>query len=363
MIPYGRHTLEEDDIRAVAESLRSDWITQGPRVEAFERALAERCGAKEAVVFANGSLALLAAYTAAGLGPGCRFVVTPLTFAATVSAGLWLGAKPIFSDVEAETGNLDLEAARRADSAEVRALVSVDYAGLPVDYRALRGLCRERGWVFISDACHSLGAECQGGRVGSLADMTVFSFHPVKSITTGEGGAVLTDDPAYAGSLRTFRHHGIEKTSDYYQVRSLGINARLTDFQCALGLSQLAKVDRFLEARRQQAARYSQALASVRGLRLPSEPQDRRSAWHLYVVGVPVDRWALVREMRSQGVGIQVHYEPVYKQPYFREPFAPCPRAEAFYEHCMSLPIYPGLKAEEQDRVVETLSEALQALA
>ena len=242
-IPYGRQTIDEADLRAVAKALRSDWLTQGPRVAEFEAALARASGAAYAVAFSNGTAALQAAYAAAGLKSGDEFITTPLTFASTATAGLWQGARPVFADIDPATGNLDLKACEAALTSQTRALVPVDYAGLPADLEGFRALAKRKGLTLISDACHSLGATRRGKRVGSLADMTVFSFHPVKTITTGEGGAVVTDDAALRDRLASFRAHGIRKGADWeYFVDDMGLNYRLTDIQSALGLSQLKKL-------------------------------------------------------------------------------------------------------------------------
>jgi len=369
MIPYGRQTIEQDDIDAVVTSLKSDFLTQGPRVEEFETALAQYGGAAHAVVFANGTLALMAAYSAAGLSAGHSFVTTPLTFAATSSAGVWLGASPLFCDVSPQDGNLTLEALNQlSNAASAKLLVSVDFAGKPVDYDALREWCAQRKMLFISDACHALGASYKGKKVGGLADMTVFSFHPVKSITTGEGGAVLTNNKDLADKLRQFRHHGIKRTPDYYEVVSLGTNGRLTDFQSALGLSQLRKLDRFMELRRQWAQRYSELLSDAADFALPMEVPACESAWHLYQVRLTnpaliPQRWSIVRRLREAGIGAQVHYEMVSHQPYFVQNFrnaTPCPNAEHFSAAAISLPIYPTLKAEEVAEVCTVLKRVVK---
>lgn len=354
MIPYGRQTIEQDDLDAVAEVLRSDWLTQGPKVAEFEKALASYCGVKHAVAVANGTLALLAAYWAAGLEEGDELVTTPLTFAATASAALWLGAKPVFADVDPETGNLSPEAARKALTSKTKAVAPVDYAGRPVDYAAFKKL----GKLVISDACHSLGAKGVGA-----ADLTVFSFHPVKSITTGEGGAVVTDDDKLAQRLMTFRTHGITKRHpDWrYEIGELATNARITDFQCALGLSQLKKLDRFIARRKEIAAAYRRDLSGVEGLSLPPEGE---SAWHLYPVRVPASiRAAAFKKLREGGVGVQVHYVPAHTMPLFAKlgyPARLCPNAEAFYAGELSLPIYPTLTEADRKKVVEAVKAVMR---
>lgn len=367
-IPYGRQTIDDSDIQAVAEVLRSDWLTQGPKVQEFEEVLASCCGARYAVVFSSGTAALHGAYAAAGLGAGDELVTTPLTFAATANASLYLGSRPVFADVEEETGLLDPDAAEKAGTVRTKALVSVDYAGQPADYDRFRALCRRKGWVYISDACHSLGADYKGKKVGSLADMTVFSFHPVKSLTTGEGGAVLTSDENLYQKLKCFRQHGIVKQGiaaspgDWHcEMRMLGFNYRLTDIQCALGISQLKKLDHFITRRRRIAERYNESFKGIAGIRLLPGRKGCVSSWHLYPVRVP-GRAEVFKKLRQSGIGVQVHYAPVYQHPYYRSlgyEGALCSKAEAFYQGEISLPIFPLLSESDQDKVIEKLKEIM----
>lgn len=368
MIPYGRQSVDEDDVRAVAAVLRSDWLTQGPKVAEFERALASYCGVRHAVAFANGTLALQAAYFAAGVGEGDEVLTTPLTFAATASASLWFGAKPVFADVDRATGNLDPGAALRLVGRRTRALVPVDYGGRPADMAAFRALARRRKLVLISDACHSLGASQAGRKAGSLADMSVFSFHPVKSITTGEGGAVLTHDAAYARRLASFRTHGLtRRLPDWrYEFGALALNGRLTDFQSALGLSQLGKLDCFVAKRAAIAAAYARDLAGL-PLDLPPASAPGENAWHLYPVRLRLerlgaDRGRVYADLRDAGIGVQVHYIPVYFHPLYRKlgyRRGLCPEAERFYAEELSLPIFPGLTEAERGRVVAAVRAVL----
>jgi UDP-4-amino-4,6-dideoxy-N-acetyl-beta-L-altrosamine transaminase len=366
MIPYGRQSIDESDIQAVVDVLRSDWLTQGPRVAEFEAALASYCGAGHAVVVSNGTAALQAAYHAAGLGPGDEFVTSPLTFAATATAGLWQGAKPVFADVDPATGNLDPRAAEAAITPRTKALVPVDYAGRPADLAAFRSIARKRGLLLIEDACHALGADYGGRRVGTVSDLTAFSFHPVKPITTGEGGAVLTNDAAMRDKMLEFRMHGIRRGEDWlYSVESRGQNCRLTDLQCALGLSQLKRLDAFIARRREIARRYDAAFAGWTELELPPGPAEE-SAWHLYPVRLrgkhAAKRREAFRALRREGVGVQVHYIPVYWHPLYESlgyRRGQCPEAEKFYEGEISLPIFPDLTASRQDEVVRTLRRVL----
>jgi UDP-4-amino-4,6-dideoxy-N-acetyl-beta-L-altrosamine transaminase len=368
MIPYGRQSIDESDVRAVVETLRSDWLTQGPKVKEFEDALAAYGGAKHAVVFSNGTAALQAAYAAAGFAPGDEFVTSPLTFAATATAGLWQGAKPVFADVEPSTGNLCPKAAEAAITSKTKAIVPVDYAGRPANLAAFRDIAKRRNLVLIEDACHSLGADYGGRRIGSISDLTALSFHPVKPITTGEGGAVLTDDPAKRDAMVEFRTHGIRRGEDWlYDVESQGLNYRLTDLQCALGLSQLKRLDSFIAKRRDIARRYEQKLGAWSDLELPGGPVEE-SAWHLYPIrlrgALATKRRDAFRALRAAGIGVQVHYIPVYRHPLYRRLKAndDCPVAEDFYAREISLPIFPDLTIAQQDEVVATLRRVLDGL-
>ena len=368
MIPYGRQTIEDDDVAAVVEALRSDWLTQGPKVVEFEKALADYCGAKHAVAYSNGTAALQGAYFAAGLKAGDEVVTSPLTFAATATAAVWQGAKPVFADVDG-FGNLDPKAAAAAITPRTKVLSPVDFAGRPADIAAFRVLAKEKGLLVVEDACHSLGASVGGKKVGSLADMSVFSFHPVKGITTAEGGAVLTDDKALYDRLTEFRTHGIRRGEDWlYYVESQGLNYRLTDLQSALGITQLRKLDRFVARRRALAARYHEAFKSWDDVTTPAGPVDG-SAWHLYVLSLKgslgAKRAEAFRALRSAGIGVQVHYIPVYWHPFYeRMGFKKglCPKAEDFYSRCLSLPMYPTLTDAQQDLVVATVRKVLDGL-
>ncbi|UPT74520.1 MAG: UDP-4-amino-4,6-dideoxy-N-acetyl-beta-L-altrosamine transaminase [Elusimicrobiota bacterium] len=368
MIPYGRQTIEDDDVAAVVEALRSDWLTQGPKVAEFERALASYCGVKHAVAYSNGTTALQGAYFAANLQAGDEIVTTPITFAATATAAVWQGAKVVFADVGPD-GNLDPKAAEAAITSKTKVLAPVDFAGKPADLAAFRALAKKKGLLVVSDACHSLGAAQGGRKVGSLADMSVFSFHPVKGITTAEGGAVLTDDAGLAARLSEFRTHGIRRGEDWlYGVESQGINARLTDLQSALGITQLRKLDRFVARRRAIAARYHEKFRAWGDVEVPEGDVDA-SAWHLYVLrlkgALGARRAEAFRALRAAGIGVQVHYIPVYWHPFYERMGymkGLCPKAEDFYSRIVSLPIYPTLTDAQQDEVVATVRRVLDGL-
>jgi UDP-4-amino-4,6-dideoxy-N-acetyl-beta-L-altrosamine transaminase len=358
VIPYGRQSIDEDDIDAVVAVLRSDWLTQGPHVEEFEEALAARVGARHVVTFANGTAALHGAAAAAGLGPGDLVVTSPLSFAASATCARYVGATPGFVDVEAATMNLDL-----ASLPPCEAVVAVHYAGLPVDLAALPFRPR----VVIEDAAHALGAETPDGPVGScaLSDMCMFSFHPVKPITTGEGGAVSTNDDELAERLRRFRTHGMVRKPEvggwYYEIDSLGYNYRLTDIQAALGRSQLRKLDPFLDRRDAIARRYHELLAPL-PVELPAEAGPGwRHGRHLFPIRVD-DRDRVFAAMRERGIHVQVHFIPIYRHPLYADlrvdPSA-FPVTESAYARLLSLPLFPDLTEGEQDRVVENLADVL----
>ncbi len=358
MIPYGRQSIDDDDIDAVVRVLKGDWLTQGPQVTEFEDALAAKVGAGHAVAFSSGTAALHAAAAAAGLGPGDVVATTPLSFVASANCARYVGAGVAFVDIDPDTLNLDPTAV----PGDVDGLVVVHYAGLPVDLAALRSRPR----VVIEDACHALGASTPNGPVGNCArsDMCVFSFHPVKAITTGEGGAVTTADAGLAEALRRFRSHGTvphpEHGGWYYEVESLGFNYRLTDIQAALGLGQLGKLDRFVGRRRQLADRYRRLLADA-PLRLPPDaPTGFAHGWHLFAVRVG-DRRRIYDAMLAAGVGVQVHYVPIHRHPTYRNAVAPnaLPAADEAYEGLLSLPLFPDMTEDEQDTVVDCLRSAL----
>jgi perosamine synthetase len=357
-IPYGRQLIEDDDVAAVVEVLRGDWLTQGPSVDRFERALAERVEAGYAVAFASGTGALHAADAVAGLGPGTRMLTSPLSFVASANCGRYVGAEVGFADVHPLTLNLE-----PADvGADVDALVAVHYAGLPVDLARLA----HRPAVVIEDAAHALGAHTPDGPVGNCArsDLCVFSFHPVKSITTGEGGAVTTNSAELAQRLRRFRSHGIERRPEQggwaYEVTSLGFNLRLTDIQAALGTSQLAKLDRFVARREELAGRYRELLAGLPVTLPPDPPDGWRHARHLYPVRL-ADRAEVSAAMRAAGIGVQVHYVPIYRHPLWAAAGPPerFPATESAYAGLLSLPLHQGLTDAEQDRVVGALQVAM----
>lgn len=374
-IPYGRQIIDESDIDAVVATLRSPWLTTGPQVEAFEAEFSTYVAARNAVAVANGTAALHLAMLAAGIGPGDEVIVPAITFVATANAALYLGADVKFADIEPDTFLLDPRSARSLISDRTKAIVAVDYAGMPCDYASLRALSDEFGLILIGDASHAPGAEFGGSMVGSIADLTTFSFHPVKHLTTGEGGMVTTASDELAAKLRMLRAHGVATdfrkreaagTWEWDQVE-LGYNYRIADINCALGRSQLKKQHEWVESRRQIAQRYRDALADVPQLSTQEEPAGRRSAWHLFPVRITGPDSAAKRRnaftsMRSDGIGVNVHYRPVYLNSYYAGlgyEAGLCPVSEEVYDGLLSLPMWPGLEWSDQSRVIDSLRRAL----
>lgn len=371
MIPYGKQSIGEDDIAAVLEVLGSDWLTTGPKVAEFEAAVAEYVGANEAVAVNSGTAALHAMMAALDVGPGDEVIVPAMTFAATANCAVFQGARPVFVDVDPETLLIRAEAAAAAITSRTKAIIAVDYAGQPCDYGRLQQVAERHGVALLSDGCHALGARYRSRTVGSLAAMTAFSFHPVKPITTGEGGMVATNDPQCAASMRQFRNHGIavdarrreEQGTWFYEMQSLGYNYRITDIQCALGIQQVKKLNGWIARRRQIAARYDRAFAQHANVCPLVTRPDAFHAYHLYVVRlVGCDRADVFARLRAGGVGANVHYIPVHLHPFYRQQFGTgpglCPVAEAAYEQILSLPIFPGMTDEQVETVIRTLHEA-----
>lgn len=425
MIPYGRQSIDEDDIKAVVDVLRSDWLTTGPKVAEFEQAVADYVGTKYAVAVSSGTAALHAAMYAIGIKPGDEVIVSPMTFAATANCIVYQGGTPVFADVDSDTLLLDPAKVEEKITEKTKAIIGVDYAGQPCDWDRLREIADKHKLKLIADACHALGAEYKGQKTGTLAELNIFSFHPVKHITTGEGGMITTDNAELAERMRLFRTHGITRdpkyfsplTSDlrapasdsswFYEMVDLGYNYRITDLQCALGISQLRKLPKFLERRREIAALYDEALADIPGIEplglradvLPAAQSAKRKvqsedrpdpllpacpveftegdsaayssgapcslhSYHLYVVMVDsnvlgIDRTTLFANLRKKGIGVNVHYIPVHLHPFYREKFHTdtglCPVAEAAYEQIISLPMFPGMTDENVRDVTEGL--------
>ncbi|MFZ0808876.1 MAG: UDP-4-amino-4,6-dideoxy-N-acetyl-beta-L-altrosamine transaminase [Candidatus Sulfotelmatobacter sp.] len=375
-LPYGRQSVDESDILAVVDVLRSDWLTTGPKVAEFEEAFAARVGAAHAVSFSSGTAALHAAAFAAGLKSGDEAITTPLTFAATANCVLYQGATPVFADVCPDTLNLDPEQVAKKITAKTRAILPVDYAGHPADLIAILKLARQHGAIVIEDACHALGAEYHERKVGSIADMTVFSFHPVKHITTGEGGMVTTNNPQFAETLRRFRNHGISSEARqrqsqgqwHYEMVLLGFNYRLPDFACALGTEQLKRLNANLERRCEIAARYTDAFAETPGVIPPAVRPEVNPAWHLYPIRLDLaklttDRAQVFRVLRAENIGVNVHYVPVHTHPYYRDRFryrgGELPVAEDAYSRLISLPMFHGMSDQDVNDVITAVGKML----
>ncbi|PXA05562.1 UDP-4-amino-4,6-dideoxy-N-acetyl-beta-L-altrosamine transaminase [Coraliomargarita sinensis] len=392
-IPYGRQSISEEDITAVTRALRSDFLTTGPEVEAFEREFAQFVGAKHAVAVANATAALHLAMRVAGLEPNERVVTSPNTFVASANCAAFVGARPDFADIDPTTYNLCPKSLEANWQKDTRAVIPVAYGGQSADMPRIAGIARKRGAVVIEDGCHGTGGgfihDGEFHRIGGhpWADMTTFSFHPVKTMTTGEGGILLTDNDGYAAMARRLRSHGIERDEGHftglgagsgplaergpwsYEMQDLGYNYRITDFQCALGRSQLKRLPTFIQRRREIVARYNEAFKDLDWLRTPAVSDEANRAtisWHLYTVQIDFPALGLTRSevmqrLREDGVGSQVLYIPVYLQPWYRRTYGygpgKCPQAEAFYANCLSLPLYPDLTEDEIGRVIESVSK------
>jgi perosamine synthetase len=377
LLPYGRQSVSEDDIQAVVQVLRSDWLTTGPKVGEFEEAFASSVGAKYAVSFSSGTAALHAAAFAAGLKPGDEAITSPMTFAATANCILYQGARPLFADVSRDTLNLDPEQALARVTPRTRAVLPVDYSGHPADLDPILRLAEDRGLTVIEDASHALGAEYKKRRVGSIAHMTTFSFHPVKHLTTGEGGMVTTGNPELAEMLRRFRNHGFssdvrQRQSSgqwFYEMVLLGFNYRLTDIACALGISQLNQLEANLARRRKIAAEYTAAFRNLPGVIVPSVREEAHPAWHLYPIRLDLARLTasraeVFRALRAENIGVNVHYIPVHLHPYYRMNFdykgGEFPVAEDAYERLISLPIFHGMSDEDAKDVIRAVTRIVE---
>lgn len=374
MLPYGQQWLDEDDIAAVVRVLRGDFITQGPAIAAFESKVANYVGAKYAVAFTNGTAALHGACFAAGIGPGDEVITTPITFLASSNCVLFQGGVPVFADIDMETYNIDPCQVEKKITNKTKAVIAVDFSGQPVEVDRLTMIAHDHDLILIQDAAHSLGASYQGTKIGSWADMTMFSFHPVKHVTTGEGGVIVTDNEHFYHQLQLFRSHGMTKNPEellqndgpwYYEMQTLGYNYRMTDMQAALGESQMDKLEKFVERRREIADIYNRELADISGLVLPYQKENSNSSWHLYVTrwlpkvfqGTRKDWFEALRQLN---IGVHVHYIPVYLQPYYRNlgyPSGLCPNAESYYNTAITLPLYPKMTNQDVKDVIQAVRQ------
>lgn len=369
-LPYGRQFIDEEDIQAIIEVLRSDWLTTGPMIAEFERSFADYVGTAEAVAVSSGTAALHATMSAIGIQPGDEVIVTPMTFAASANCVLYQGGMPIFADVLPDSLLLDPEQVEQKITSKTKAIIAVDYAGHPCDYDALCAIAQAHDVVLVDDACHAIGGSYQGRAVGSLADLNTFSLHPVKHFTTGEGGIISTNNTDLARKMRIFRNHGIttdhrqraEQGAFFYEMTELGYNYRITDFQCALGISQLKKLTKSLQRRQAIAAQYDTAFADVDYVTPLAVHDDVEHAYHIYVVQINTEQLGMshsdvFRALRAENIGVNVHYIPVYLHPYYQWNLktAPglCPVAEAAYERIITLPMFPQMTdADVQDVIV-----------
>lgn len=377
-IYYGRQWIDDDDVNAVASVLKSDFITCGPKVEEMERSLEAYTGAKYAVAVSNGTAALHCACIAAGVGEGDEVITTPLTFAASANCALYCGATPVFADVDPETYNIDPQSIRQKITQRTKAIVAVDFTGQAVAYEEIRKICDEYNLIFIEDAAHSIATKYNGKAVGSLADMTTFSFHPVKTITSGEGGAILTNNEELYKKLVLAHTHGITRDPQemeeapegpwYYEQVSLGYNYRLTDFQAALILSQLKKLDMFAARRKEIVAKYDEAFSQMPEIIVQKEIPQSDTCRHLYIIRLDLEKLTCTRReffdaMSAENVQCQVHYVPVYWFPYYKQlgyQKGLCPVAEEIYKGIMSIPLYPKMTDQEVNDVIHAVKKVVE---
>lgn len=383
-IPYGHQSINKEDIQAVVEVLKSDFLTTGPKVEKFEHKVADYTGARYAVAIANGTAALHAACFAAGISKGDEIITSPITFAASANCAFYCGARPVFADIDPNTYNIDPEDIERKITEKTKAIIPVDYTGQPCDLDSIYKIAKKYNLIVIEDAAHALGASYQGRKIGSISDMTIFSFHPVKHITTGEGGMILTNDEKLFKRLKLFRTHGITREEEflahgmdwkiernsadyrgawYYEQIDLGYNYRITDIQCALGISQMNRLEQFVSKRQWLAKRYHNAFLDCKDIIVPKQAEGTESSWHLYVIQVlHHNRKEIFEKLQEAGIGVNVHYIPVYTFPYYQNhgyQEVYCKNAEEFYQHIISLPLYPDLTKEQQDYIIKTLKNLL----
>lgn len=371
-IPYGRQSINEEDIQAVVDVLRSDYLTTGPKVAEFEKCVADYVGAKYAVAVSNGTAALHIACLAAGIEPGDEVITTAITFAASANCVLYCGGKPVFADIKPDTYNIDPDDIRRKITDKTKAIIAVHYTGQPCEMDEIHKIAKEHNLLVIEDGAQVISAEYKGQKIGALSDMTTFSFHPVKPVTTGEGGIVTTNSEELYEKLKLFHTHGITRDENllinnegpwYYEQQVLGFNYRITDIQCALGISQMKRLDEFATHRRDLARKYDELLVNVKDVVIPYQHPDCLSSYHLYMIQVPKEkRKDIFCSLREKGIGVNVHYIPVYKLPYYQDhgyKDVYCKNAENYYERAITLPLYADMTYEQVETVVETLKQLL----
>jgi len=378
MLPYGRQQIDDDDIAAVVDVLRSSWLTTGPKITEFEQAFALFCGVQHAVAVSSGTAALHAAMYAIGIGSGDEVIVPTMTFAASANCVVFQGGTPVFADIDPGTLLIDPTQVEAKITPRTKAIIAVDYAGQPCDYDALHAIAEKYGLILVDDACHAIGGSYKGRPVGSLATLNTFSFHPVKHMTTGEGGMITTDNETFANQMRIFRNHGVttdhrqreQQGSWFYEMVDLGYNYRLTDIQCALGLSQLRKLPAWVERRQTIAQRYDDAFQELEVIKPLAVRSDVTHAYHLYMIQVDTDLLSATRAeifaaLRTENIGVNVHYIPVHLHPFYRQRFGTtpgmCPVAEAAYEQLISLPMFAGMSDEDVEDVIAAVKRVVEA--
>ncbi|RAP38962.1 UDP-4-amino-4,6-dideoxy-N-acetyl-beta-L-altrosamine transaminase [Candidatus Marinamargulisbacteria bacterium SCGC AAA071-K20] len=377
-LPYSKQCIDKIDLDKVISTLKSAWITQGPAIKEFEEKVAKRVGAKYAVALSNGTTALHLAYLALGVSKGDEVITSSNSFVATSNAALYCGAKPVFADIESSTGLISVEAIKAAITDKTKVITPVDFSGCPADLDDIQSLAKEKGLRVVQDAAHSLGATYKDSVVGDCkyADITIFSFHPVKPITTGEGGMITTNDKDLYDKCCLLRSHGITKDPTilsknpgpwYYEMTDLGFNYRMTDIQAALGITQLEKLDSFITSRQEVAKFYDEAFLAVDQINPLIIPQERTSGYHLYVLRInfedcSITRAEMMHTLREKGIGTQVHYIPIHTQPYYQQNVCEgliLPETNRYYEMALSIPIYPFMSEHDQDRVIEAFKDCV----
>jgi UDP-4-amino-4,6-dideoxy-N-acetyl-beta-L-altrosamine transaminase len=378
LLPYGHQWIDEEDIKAVSEVLRTDWITQGPKVTEFEEEFARYVGAKYAVAVNSGTAALHATCFAAQIEKGNEAITTPITFAASANCVLYQEGTPVFADINEDTLNIDPVEIKKKITKKTKVLIPVDFTGRPVDLEKILQIAKKNNLLVIEDASHALGATYKGRKIGSISDMTIFSFHPVKHITTGEGGMITSNNKEYYERLKLFRTHGITKEKNklldydgpwYYEMQELGYNYRLTDFQCALGISQLKKIDRIIQQRREIVQKYNCEFKDMPEIKIPQlNPTDSNSAWHIYMIQLNLEkiktgRREIFEALRAENIGVNVHYIPVHLHPYYQKKFGyhkgDFPKAENYYSRAITLPIFPKMTEKDINDVVKAVKKVI----
>lgn len=376
-LPYGKQSIDENDIQEVIEVLRGDYLTTGPYIPRFEQAIADYVGAKYAVAFSNGTAALHGACFAAGIGKGDEVITTPMTFAASSNCVLYQGGIPVFADIDQRTYNLNPTEIANHITSRTKAIIPVDFTGQPADLHAIMKIAKEKNLVVIEDAAHALGAVYKDKKIGSISDMTMFSFHPVKHITTGEGGIITTNNKEFYEKLVQFRSHGITRNPDqminnrdpwYYEMQSLGFNYRMTDIQAALGVSQLKRLDKFIRKRKDFVEKYNEAFKDMEEIIVPYQAEFVDSSWHLYIIRLNLNKLNVTRkkiyeDLTELNIGVNVHYIPVYYHPHYQNlGYAKglCPITEKLYEEMITLPLFPSMEDQDCDDVIHAVKEVIK---